>query len=314
MKSEDRHKLQKNELADYLAKAVEKVKPYQNAILGGIILVLVFFLSLHWWNSESAATAETANTLFYTASESNEPGDLVKVAEQFPESKMANVASLMAADIYLSNGCNQQYMNKDGANTELGKAADLYQGLLPKLKDNLLLAQATFGLARTKECQNDLPEAQKRYAEVVEKWPDGPYGVLASRRLADLKRTSTKELYDRFAKFDPQPFKDDSFLRGKLPSFDPSSLPKEGPVYTPGSFEEKLKGNSETKEPPLGESLLKDKPIEGDQPVKDENKADEKKSEEAAPVGSDQPAPVPATPAEGEKPATTPEEKAPEAK
>ena len=41
MKSEERHKLQQNELADYLAKVVEKIKPYQNAILGGIILVLV---------------------------------------------------------------------------------------------------------------------------------------------------------------------------------------------------------------------------------------------------------------------------------
>ena len=112
-----------------------------------------------------------------------------------------------------------------------------------------------------------------------------------------------------------QPFKDDSFLPGKLPSFDPSSLPKEGPVYTPGTFEEKLNGKSETKERPLGESLLKDKPIEGEQPVKDENKADEKKSEEAAPAGTDQARPrTGQTGRRRETGGTTPEETPPEAK
>jgi hypothetical protein len=250
-------------------------------------------------NSENAATAESANTFFYEALNSRDAGKLQEVAKQFPDGKMAIIASLMAADMYLNEGSDQQYMNRDAANTSLGNASDLYQDLIPKLKDGLL-AQAKFGLARTNECRNKLREAEKDYAEVVDRWPDSPYGVLASKRLADLKRTSTKELYDNFAKAEtPKPNTGDSLLRGKGPTFDQGDMPKE-PIYTP-SFEDKLKDSAKKQELPLGVDLSNDKA-----PTTDETPAtEEKKPDAAAPAGTDQPAAPPAT---EEKPAT-PEEK-----
>jgi hypothetical protein len=304
MKSEERHKLQQNELADYLAKIVETLKPYQNAILGGIIVVLVAVLFLHWWNNESASAMEAANTQFYSAFSSGQPAELMGVVEKYPQSKVAVVAALMAADLHLGNGCNLLFQNRASANSELGKAVDIYQKLLrePVFEDKLLSAQATYGLARAKECQNKLPEAEKLYAEIVEKWPEGPYGVLAARRLEDVKRPATKENYDKFAKFDPKPFKDDSRLPGKMPAFDPNNMPKEGPLYTPGSIDEKSDGKTEKKDDLQENKIFKETdPLKLGQPA-----TGEKKPDEAKPAEPEKPAAEPAKPAEGEQPTATP--------
>jgi hypothetical protein len=302
MKSEERHKLQQNELADYLIKGAAKIKPYQNAILGGIILVLVIILLIHWRNGSSEKVVAAANTQFSTALDnsltSGEPSELQGVVKDYSNVPVATLAALTAADSYLNNGSTLLFKDKAKANVDLGKAADLYQEWLPKLTQPLLSARARFGLARVKECQNLLSEAEKNYKEVMDKWPEGPYGVLAARRLEDLKRPATKLFYDnKFAKYEPTSFKDDSGISDKMPLFDPKNLPKE-PVYQPGSFGEKM-GVKDTDL--KSNSLFKDK-----NPLEEDKKADETKpaSDEkpAAPTGGETPTTTPPTP---ETPAAT---------
>jgi hypothetical protein len=291
MKSEERHKLQQNELADYLAKIVEQIKPYQNAILGGIILVLVIILLVNWWNGKSAAEMDIANTQLHNATiaamNSGEPSELIVMADKYYDSPAATIAALTAADIYLNNGCNLLFSNKAKAKSELGYAVELYKKKLPNLRNRFLIAQANFGLARAEECQSDLTNAKKHYEEVVKIAPDGPYGVLASRRLEDIGRPSTKANYDKFAQYEPKTFKDDMGLSDKAP-FDLDKLPQE-PLITPDSFSKKLNLNNDKKIDFKNDELMKDLlPPPGDQPIKDEKKTDETK------------------PADGEKPATTP--------
>jgi hypothetical protein len=50
----------------------------------------------------------------------------------------------------------------------------------------------------------------------------------------DLKMVSTKEIYDKFARFEPKP----AFTQppGGIPGLD--KIPEEGPVYTPGAIKE----------------------------------------------------------------------------
>ncbi|MCC6123470.1 MAG: hypothetical protein IT426_00760 [Pirellulales bacterium] len=322
MKSEERHKLQQNELADYLAKVVERIKPYQNAILGGIILTLVAVLLFHWWTGKSATETEAANTEFYnalnSAMSSNDPADLIAVAEKHPDNPSASVAALAAADLYLNNGSELLFQNKSKANSELGDAATLYQKILPRLNNPFLIAKANFGLARAQECQNQLAEAKKHYEAVVKIQPDGPYGVLAKRRLEDLNRPATNEYYDKFAKFEPKPFKDEPGMSDKSPLFDPSNLPRE-PLIKSDSFGEKLNLKTEPKKDIKTETPPKDAlPLPSDQPVTEEKKPAEKPTEEKAPgetkpADAVPPSPETANPAEEKKPAggekSAPEEK-----
>ena len=58
---------------------------------------------------------------------------------------------------------------------------------------------------------------------------------MSLRRLDDLKRISTKEVYDKFARFDPKP----TFTQPPGGNSSLDKLPEEGPVYTPGILNER---------------------------------------------------------------------------
>jgi predicted negative regulator of RcsB-dependent stress response len=302
MKSEERHKLQQNELADYLAKAVENLKPYQNGILGGIMLILVAILLVHWWNGKSAKENELASTEFYNATNkamtTGNPSELVALVDKYPGHPSAPQAALTAGDIYLNSACTLLFSNKAKAKGELGDAVTIYQKVLPTLTNPFLKAQATFGLARTQECQNQLNDAKKNYEEIVKNWPDGPYGVLAARRLENLKSPSIKEKYDLFANApDPKAFKDDLNISDKSLISDPTGVPEE-PLIKTGTIGEKLRLDSSSKDIIKPEDILKDKTPPTEPPATEEKKTDETKPADAA-----QMPPESSKPAEGEKPA-----------
>jgi tetratricopeptide (TPR) repeat protein len=236
MKSEERHKLHQNALALWLSETFTAIKPYQNAVLAGIIVVLLAVIFYAYWTSESAASASNAWTkLFAAFDEPNPAAALEKVAEDNRSSRAAPAADLLAADIQLAQGCNMLFVNKPTANQQLGKALELYQTASEKSTSPVLRAQAAFGIARTWESLGKLDSAIKFYTEVTTQWPDTVYAQMSTRRLDDLKRVSTKEVYDKFARFDPKPaFNQPS---GAIPGLD--KIPAEGPVYSPGAIKER---------------------------------------------------------------------------
>jgi hypothetical protein len=69
-----------------------------------------------------------------------------------------------------------------------------------------------------------MAQAEKLYAEVATNWPQGAYTVMANERLADLKRPTTKAMYDAFAKFDPKPV---FSAPADKPEFSEKNVPKE---------------------------------------------------------------------------------------
>jgi predicted negative regulator of RcsB-dependent stress response len=267
MKSEERHKLHQNALALWLSETFIAIKPYQNAILALIIVAILAVFFFAWWTSESASSASRAWTqLFAAFEETNPTAALEKVAEDNRRSHAAPAADLVAADIQLAQGCNMLFINKANANQQLSKALELYQAVSVQSSSPTLRAQATFGIARAWEALGKLDMAVKSYTEVTTEWPDTVYAQMSSRRLDDLKRVSTKEVYDKFAQFDPKP----TFTQppGAIPGLD--KIPDEGPVYTPGAIKERGADEKKTE--------------------KVDNKAEEKKPEDKTekPVDSGQ--------------------------
>jgi predicted negative regulator of RcsB-dependent stress response len=232
MKSEERHKLHQNVLALWLAQTFTKIKPYQNVILAAVIVVILAVIFWAWWTSESASQSNRAWTQFFTAfDELNPPAALEKVAEDNPRSRAAAAADLVAADLQLAQGCNMLFINKATANQGLDKALGLYQSVYAQSPSSALRAQAAFGLARTCESLGKLETATKFYTEVTAQWPDTVFARMSSRRLEDLKRGSVKEMYDKFAQFDPKPaFSQPPGVQSGL-----DKLPEEGPVFTSGA-------------------------------------------------------------------------------
>jgi len=249
MKSERRHELEQNQLADWLAKKIEAIKPYQNWILGALLLLAV---GIAWYSMASrraSAQHEQGWDQFYEAMAAGElsPGEFEDLASdpEYEGSSLADWAAVMAGDLRLVNGCNRLFDNKPTANQELRDAVENYRSVLDQSSSDALLQRATFGLARALEAQGNLEKAIDRYNQVSTRWPDGAYAAAATRRSEDLQRESTKEFYDQFAKFEPRPlFSDEPGVPGQRPAFDLDSL-SDDPVFGPGTLSPNVLGTED---------------------------------------------------------------------
>ena len=229
MKSERRHELQHNELAEWLANSAAAIKPYQNIIVTSVLVVLAIIAGYTIWSRVSETNSAAAWNAVTTALDSGDIPSLAQVVDDYPNSTAAQMAGLVLADQYLATGCNRLFTNKATAIDELNKAIKLYDAVRNDNRLPMLVERATYGLARAKESKGDadsIAQAEKLYAEVAENWPNGTFGHAATQQLANLERPTTKQFYDDFAKFDPKPAFSDT---AEKPAFDESNLPDEDP-------------------------------------------------------------------------------------
>jgi predicted negative regulator of RcsB-dependent stress response len=237
MKSEQRHKLQQNALADWLAGVLKTIQPYANAVLAVVLLVVVVLGLWRWLQHQSTAAAAGAWESLYRAISSNDPAQLDRIVEQNQGTEVAYWAAVLSGDMHLSFGCRDLFTNKATASQDLRKAIEKYTLVRNESRTSALRERATFGLARayealggTRQSEGELGKAVQSYEEVVKNWPNGTFTGAAQERLDDLNSKSAKTFYDKFAKFDPQPaFSTPPGAQGK-PVFDSKSLPEDGSV------------------------------------------------------------------------------------
>jgi hypothetical protein len=122
MKSERRHELQHNELADWLIKAGEAVKPHRNVVLVLVAAVVVAVVGYWLWARQAAATVTQAWDETSGIIDSGNVPKLTKVVEDYPHTNAAHMAQLVLGDYYLAEGCNRLFINKATAQTDLNKA------------------------------------------------------------------------------------------------------------------------------------------------------------------------------------------------
>jgi predicted negative regulator of RcsB-dependent stress response len=202
MKADRRHELEYNDLERWLAQTVERIKPYANLILLGIIAVMVGWIAYKVWSWQAGKRAAQAWERMYAAG--YDVSKLAEVVEQFPRTDAAQMATIMLADLYAAEGCDLLFRDKALATMQLRKAADHYLQLLEQTRNPVLKERASYGLARVREATGELEEAIRRYEEVERTWPNGVFAQAAAERAWDLKRRTTRDMYDRFVKYDPR--------------------------------------------------------------------------------------------------------------
>jgi predicted negative regulator of RcsB-dependent stress response len=252
MKSERRHELQHNQLADWIAKTAAKIAPYKNLILGVTLLVVVGVIVIIWQVGQSRAQTAEAWEQFYTAMSGTggmpNLSALQDVIDKYPKTQVGHCAALASADLHLNAGCNRLFDKKATAQQDLKKAVENYKLVLADCRNTSMREQAAFGLARAHEALGELTDAKERYEEYLKmrlvqaqfkgslddampkireaelagrQWPEGAYVKAALLRLQDLKRPETEDFYKQFAKFDPKPaFSEEPGAPGKRPSPD----------------------------------------------------------------------------------------------
>ena len=231
MKTERRHELQHNQLADWLTETREKIEPYSTTIwasIGGLVIVAV--LASYLVRQSSANKADQWN-LYFQGNDSLAMGDstaLADMVELMPDSNAGHWARLQLGDYYMMQGVDNAFQDRVQSGADLAKAVEEYKYLLEHAEVPELLERATLGLARAYESQDKLVDAQKEYEAVVKNWPDSVSATEAKQRLADLERAATTEFYAWFATQDPKPPADpSSMMPGQSIPFDPTSLPSD---------------------------------------------------------------------------------------
>lgn len=209
MKTERRHELATNVLADWLGEKIEALKPYSAAVSATVLAVVVIIFAAVFWYQKREASAAQAWEDYFAALENQAPDEvtdkLESVADHYSQLPAGLWSRLSLADTQLANGVEDLFKDRTAARKALERAISDYRAVLDQApRDSLLAERATFGLAEAYESKDELDSAREQYRSLVDRWPNGAFSALAKDRLADLDRKSTKGFYDWFAKQSPQ--------------------------------------------------------------------------------------------------------------
>lgn len=207
MKSEHRHHLAENDLEHRLGDLAEKLKPYANHILFGLlgVAVLAVIAVVVFQNAGSAERTAWAD---YAACEPGNANQYIEAAELYPDSTMAQWAWVNAGEILLQNGVELMFTSRTVAVADLEKARDAFEEVLSKPgAEAEARERALNGLARTLEAlsDNDTQPAIDAYTQLVNDFPESRFRRWAEYRIAELQVTPVKEFYGWFHEQNPDP-------------------------------------------------------------------------------------------------------------
>jgi hypothetical protein len=260
MKTERRHELATNELADWLGDVIERIKPYSTAITGTALACVVLMAAYFFWSRQSTAKVVESWGRYFAALDEGNAGSaesLKNVADEFASTPAGQWSRLSLADSMLGKGVQELFDDRDAAEESLKEAEAGYTSVIEHAPpDSLLTERATFGLAETYESLGKVDDARKLYQTVQDLWPQGAFAGQAAGRIADLDRDSTREFYDWFAAQHPEP-KASSGAGKKFP-FGAEGLDLDkSPLFDSQSPDEKKKKKETADDSLLGDSPLK---------------------------------------------------------
>jgi hypothetical protein len=203
MKSERRHELAENDLADSVENLAERMRPYLPTILiasiGSLLAVFLgLFISAGW----EASRAESWDACLGALASGDENG-FREVILRYPDSPAAQWAELVLADRNLSEATDLLFAPLDPANDvarqRLEDAAASYAGILAQRPEGMVAERAILGLAKARESLGELDEARRGYEALAQEYGESPMAGLAAAHAADLVRDDTKVFYNWFA-------------------------------------------------------------------------------------------------------------------
>lgn len=205
MKSDRRHELQKNELADRLASGIESTRSYLPVILGGLGLLVVASIAWGIYSSYTKSQASVAWTEFYFNLTRGDADSFVDLAQDHTGSSAAIWARQIAGDNYLQRGISTLYSNKADAKELIGKAIKAFEEVNQQASNTDLRTKALMGLAQAHESLGELDKATGFYQQLSKTATQPLLVAEANKRLAFLTSSSGKEFYAWFSKLDPKP-------------------------------------------------------------------------------------------------------------
>ncbi|MCA9131828.1 MAG: tetratricopeptide repeat protein [Planctomycetales bacterium] len=205
MKSERRHQLEKNELADRLAWGIESARSYLPIVLGGVALLALGSIGWGLYSSSARKKASAAWTEFYFQLIGSDADTYLDIADDYPRSAAAGWAQQIAGDLYLQRGVEALYRNKGEGKELLAQAIEAYEQADKTAHTPDLRSKALLGLAQAHESLGEIDKAIGYYQQLAKTAPQAAVINEANERLAFLSSDSGKDFYGWFTKLDPKP-------------------------------------------------------------------------------------------------------------
>lgn len=262
MKSQQRHEMQTNELADRLGKWLQNIKPYWHQIALGAVVVVVVAIVLVYFVNQRRARIAAGWSDYFQAFAMRDPQALSEVARLHSGNPAALWAEQAAGDLMLAIGAGQMFSDREEAEQSLRSAEGHFLAVeQAAARQPMLLTRARYGLAQTYETLSDTDKARPYYEKIFQAEPDSALGRVAKDRFDELAADATERWYAWFRRqeppqpeaglggFDPQ-VPDDLDL---LPSYPDLSFPRSvSPEPVPLEPPDKL--SSDVLDDPVDES------------------------------------------------------------
>lgn len=202
MKSEERHQLQTNYLADRLGGTLETARPYGRIVLLGVLGVGAIALAWGVYSSLNRKSVSAAWTEYYFSLNTGDAESFKAVMEGHPGTSAGVWALQTAGDEYLADGIDALYRDRARGEELLGKAIESFEEVKSKGQGELR-TRALLGLAQTHESLGELDKAKEFYNQVVAAAFQPAVTEFARERLKHIESLGGKEFYTWFGTLKP---------------------------------------------------------------------------------------------------------------
>jgi hypothetical protein len=227
MKSDRRHELQTNELANWLGRQYERHQGNLPTILWGVLAVVALVVLFGVWTSRSTRSAAGAWEEFYEIGNADakvRSKRLRELADKYPNTEIALWARLDLADQLCYDGHSKLDIDREIAKMNLREAQQNYTLVLengkalPEMKRRAAMAEA-----KCWELLGEREKAIESYRSVAKQfsntYPD--LAADAASRASELEQPEAADFYKWLAEYTPP--------TGKLPE-----LPGMNSLFPPG--------------------------------------------------------------------------------
>jgi len=183
MKSQRRHDLQTNELADALGRLGQRLRPHARlvAVIAGLAVILLVVLV--WFPMRQSRAAAEAAFAFNAAVRAGSAEWLRTFLDSFPEAEQASTARLLLADRLVRDVAAGR-IEPGEAEATLEEAKAFYAQVAEA--SDALKPMARTGLALVTLQRGDVEAGRKALERVAEQWPNSVAAARAKVHLEEL--------------------------------------------------------------------------------------------------------------------------------
>jgi hypothetical protein len=232
MKSERRHELQQNELADWLGEKIEALRPYGTQIALGVTGAIVALLLGIWlFRGDDSVAASSWSSYFSALNVQRERGQaLEEVSKNLASPGLW--AKMSIADAAAQEGGRAMFTDRNEAKKQLDKAKAAYEAVESGARDAMLKARAQLGLAKVYESLCKPEEAKSYYEKAAEGLKGTALGKAAAADAARMKNPDQVALLEWFAAQTPKRPAPFPGMGGSIPGL-PNDLPARPDLSVP---------------------------------------------------------------------------------